>query len=230
MLLNSVDIEDGQLSTTSTIHQLTSTITSSSVTMPGTLSGSPPSSVTSHITDKCTKESTTPPSSPNIGGPLGAPQFSMEKTSEALDLQIDYWLVQSKESTKESKKSAESGSKCSLKTTFRSLQVSHLPASGEHVSSTSHLLTLNYVTKEKKQKIIRLGKKKEKEKDIDVKPQVVEGINRLICSTKSQPSQLRVNIDGVEWHGVKFFQLSSQWQTHIKHFPIGLFSQRETGF
>lgn len=27
-------------------------------------------------------------------------------------------------------------------------------------------------------------------------------------------------VDGVEWTGVKFFQLSTQWQTHIKHFPI----------
>lgn len=33
-----------------------------------------------------------------------------------------------------------------------------------------------------------------------------------------------VNIDGNEWTGVKFFQLSSQWQTHIRNFPITLFS------
>ena len=29
-----------------------------------------------------------------------------------------------------------------------------------------------------------------------------------------------VHIDGLEWTGVKFFQLSSQWQTHIKVFPV----------
>lgn len=31
-----------------------------------------------------------------------------------------------------------------------------------------------------------------------------------------------VSIDGTEWYGVKFFQLSAQWQTHIKTFPIAL--------
>lgn len=35
---------------------------------------------------------------------------------------------------------------------------------------------------------------------------------------------ISVNIDGNEWSGVKFFQLSSQWQTHIRNFPISLFS------
>jgi len=33
-----------------------------------------------------------------------------------------------------------------------------------------------------------------------------------------------VTIDGYEWSGVKFFQLSSQWQTHIKHFPVAVYS------
>jgi len=32
-----------------------------------------------------------------------------------------------------------------------------------------------------------------------------------------------VMIDGVEWTGVKFFQLSAQWQTHVKHFPVLVF-------
>jgi len=36
-----------------------------------------------------------------------------------------------------------------------------------------------------------------------------------------------VSIDGTEWSGVKFFQLSAQWQTHIKHFPITLFGYPE---
>ena len=33
-------------------------------------------------------------------------------------------------------------------------------------------------------------------------------------------SLFSVHIDGLEWTGVKFFQLSSQWQTHIKYFPV----------
>lgn len=33
---------------------------------------------------------------------------------------------------------------------------------------------------------------------------------------------ITVYIDGTEWTGVKFFQVSSQWQTHVKNFPIAL--------
>ena len=32
-----------------------------------------------------------------------------------------------------------------------------------------------------------------------------------------------VTIDGVDWTGVKFFQVSGQWQTHVKQFPVLLF-------
>lgn len=96
---------------------------------------------------------------------------------------------------------------------------------------------------------MRLGKKKEKDKDTDTgKSQTLEGVNRLICSSKSSHNTpLRGNeyniiifqtksycrlyllilfflvyIDGTEWSSVKFFQLSMQWQTHIKTFPIAL--------
>ena len=37
-----------------------------------------------------------------------------------------------------------------------------------------------------------------------------------------------VTIDGVDWNGVKFFQLSAQWQTHIKHIPLITFSTENT--
>lgn len=37
-----------------------------------------------------------------------------------------------------------------------------------------------------------------------------------------------VYIDGTEWTGVKFFQLSSQWQTHVKNFPVGLIGAQLT--
>ena len=48
----------------------------------------------------------------------------------------------------------------------------------------------------------------------------VECISRLICLSKGHNAPLKVHIDGSEWAGVKFFQLSSQWQTHIKFFPV----------
>lgn len=37
-----------------------------------------------------------------------------------------------------------------------------------------------------------------------------------------------VSIDGVEWSDIKFFQLAAQWPTHVKHFPVGLFSGSKT--
>lgn len=96
--------------------------------------------------------------------------------------------------------------------------------------------------------------KKPKEKELDSKSQVIDGISRLICTAKHQHTMLRgktapcclfhtitlesfmsssvdlstplvilVNIDGVEWNDVKFFQLAAQWPTHVKHFPVGIF-------
>jgi len=32
-----------------------------------------------------------------------------------------------------------------------------------------------------------------------------------------------VSVDGMEWNDVKFFQLASQWPTHVKYIPVGLF-------
>lgn len=92
---------------------------------------------------------------------------------------------------------------------------------------------------------MRLGKKKEKEKENEPKSQAVDGVTRLICSAKTHNIPLRgniiiiykqlffnlndknncyiaVTIDGTEWYGVKFFQLSAQWQTHIKTFPVAM--------
>lgn len=89
--------------------------------------------------------------------------------------------------------------------------------------------------------VMRLGKKKEKDRDAE-KEQCIDGVARLICSPKqSHLVPLRgelkffflllpflsffsrsVYIDGTEWSGVKFFQLSSQWQTHVKNFPVAL--------
>lgn len=96
---------------------------------------------------------------------------------------------------------------------------------------------------------MRLGKKKEKDRDTD-KEQCIDNVARLICSPKQHLAPLRgkynsilvklniliiksfsyfclVYIDGTEWTGVKFFQLSSQWQTHVKNFPVALIAPSE---
>ncbi|XP_076165314.1 phosphofurin acidic cluster sorting protein KrT95D isoform X3 [Ptiloglossa arizonensis] len=144
----------------------------------------------------------TPPSSPNVGQPT-------REGWEPVELQLDYWSKQTQ---------GEKG-KNTLRQAFRALHVQRLPPLGE---TPGHHLTMNYTTKEKKQKIMRLGKKKEKEKENEPKSQTVDGVTRLICSAKTHNIPLRVSIDGTEWYGVKFFQLSAQWQTHIKTFPIAL--------
>lgn len=146
-------------------------------------------------------------------------------TQESLELQVDYWplarpILDVKD--KSQSKGQDPTGKNSIKSTFRHLQVWRLPLAPNNGEYTNGL-TLSYATKEKKQKsVMRLGKKKEKDRDAE-KEQCVEGVARLICSPKqSHPVPLRVYIDGTEWTGVKFFQLSSQWQTHIKNFPIAL--------
>uniref|UniRef100_A0AAQ5XDS6 Phosphofurin acidic cluster sorting protein 2 n=1 Tax=Amphiprion ocellaris TaxID=80972 RepID=A0AAQ5XDS6_AMPOC len=139
--------------------------------------------------------------------------------SEVMGLQVDYWTWQGPEKKKEGEK-RDVGLKNTLKSNFRSLQVSRLPCGGELTPPPSMAMTV--VTKEKNKKVIFLSKKP-KEKELDSKSQVIDGISRLICTAKHQHTMLRVTIDGVEWNDVKFFQLAAQWPTHVKHFPVGIF-------
>ncbi|XP_041968996.1 phosphofurin acidic cluster sorting protein 1 isoform X2 [Aricia agestis] len=127
--------------------------------------------------------------------------------AEPQELQLDYWLVPPARCSE-----AEGGGKVTLKASFRALVITR---------NNAHL-SITYLTKEKKQKIMRLGKKKEKSGETEPgRAQTVDGVARLICSAKgSHNSPLRVYIDGTEWNGVKFFQLSTQWQTHVKTFPV----------
>lgn len=88
---------------------------------------------------------------------------------------------------------------------------------------------------------MRLGKKKEKEKDTEPRNHAVEGVSRLICSARAshtapmkgipvtslssvntKQQHFTVYIDGVDFNGVKFFQLSSTWQTHVKNVSVAL--------
>uniref|UniRef100_A0A668AYU7 Uncharacterized protein n=1 Tax=Myripristis murdjan TaxID=586833 RepID=A0A668AYU7_9TELE len=138
---------------------------------------------------------------------------------EVMGLQVDYWTWQGPEKKKEGEK-RDVGLKNTLKSNFRSLQVSRLPCGGELTPPPSMAMTV--VTKEKNKKVIFLSKKP-KEKELDSKSQVIDGISRLICTAKHQHTMLRVSIDGVEWNDVKFFQLAAQWPTHVKHFPVGIF-------
>ncbi|CAE1271389.1 PACS2 [Acanthosepion pharaonis] len=199
-----------------------------------TVSGSPPSQA--GPVEK-TKEGHTPPNSPNVS--LMSPSQSQQsvpasaalpfltattQSSEYMELQVEYWTLTSKTETGDKDRiNKKESSKCSLKTAFRSLHVYRLPPTPSE-TPVSAGFCMGVVTKEKKQKIMRIGKKS---KDPESKSQVIEGISRLICTSKNHNYTLKVVVDGVEWTGVKFFQLSSQWQTHIKNFPVVIFSYQE---
>ncbi|XP_052105972.1 phosphofurin acidic cluster sorting protein 1-like isoform X6 [Mytilus californianus] len=186
------------------------------VNSPALLSSSPPS----NNTLEKQKETNTPPSSPNVGIMATSNQSSstpIPVPGELLELQIEYWTTPVKIETSASKKDSN---KITLKTTFKYIHVQRLAQPGIPMSDLqSSTFTMLSVMKEKKQKIMRLKKAKETES----KSHTVDGISRLICTSKSQNHSLKVTVDGVEWTGVKFFQLSAQWQTHIKHFPVVLF-------
>ncbi|KAG5853248.1 hypothetical protein ANANG_G00071060 [Anguilla anguilla] len=171
------------------------------------------------------KEVATPPSSPSMSSVLaGQGSPSMSQGVDAIGLQVDYWLASLADKKREGER-RDTGCKNTLKSAFRSLQVTRLPGGGASDLQTQvNTMAMTVVTKEKNKKVptIFLGKKP-KEKDVDSKSQVIEGISRLICSAKQQQTILKVSIDGVDWNDVKFFQLAAQWPTHVKYFPVGLF-------
>ncbi|XP_026110331.1 phosphofurin acidic cluster sorting protein 1-like [Carassius auratus] len=185
----------------------------------------PSTSPPSHASPGGLKEVATPPSSPSIGGGLavqGSP--SMPHGGDAIGLQVDYWLASLAEKRREGER-RDTGCKNTLKSAFWSLQVSRLPGGGaSEPQAPLNTMAMTVVTKEKNKKVptIFLGKKP-KEREMDSKSQVIEGISRLICSAKQQQTILKVTIDGCEWNDVKFFQLAAQWPTHVKYLPVGLF-------
>lgn len=164
---------------------------------------------------------------------------SLSPGVEVMGLQVDYWTTQGLERKKEGEK-REMGIKNTLKSNFRSLQVSRIPSTGELVPPSTMAMTV--VTKEKNKKgkptlgcslplgpqsfVQRVGgnpadvaqqgsvsalgqggdiltgsvwpwspvmflSKKPKEKDLEPKSQVIEGITRLICTAKHQNTMLR---------------------------------------
>ncbi|XP_064809225.1 LOW QUALITY PROTEIN: phosphofurin acidic cluster sorting protein 2-like [Oncorhynchus masou masou] len=167
------------------------------------------------------KEATpTPPSSPSVNSSFSSYRYSYTQTQHLLmGLQVDYWVAPSPADRKRDVEKDSSSSKNTLKCTFRSLQVSRLPQAG---AQPQPAMSMTVVMKEKNKKVIFLPKKT-KDKDVESKSQVIDGISRLICTAKHQQTMLRVLIDGVEWNDVKFFQLAAQWSSHVKHFPIGIF-------
>ncbi|KAM9378917.1 phosphofurin acidic cluster sorting protein 2 isoform 2-T2 [Phaethornis superciliosus] len=185
------------------------------------LSSTPPS-----VSPAVKEASPTPPSSPSVTGSFSSPSQSLG--AELMGLQVDYWIAAPPiDRKRDPEKKDPSTTKNTLKCTFRSLQVSRLPPSGE--IATTPTMSMTVVTKEKNKKVMFLPKKT-RDKEIESKSQCIEGISRLICTAKHQQNMLRVLIDGVEWNDVKFFQLAAQWSSHVKHFPICIFGHSKSNF
>ncbi|KAE8600092.1 hypothetical protein XENTR_v10013065 [Xenopus tropicalis] len=159
-----------------------------------------------------------PPPSPSVTSGLTS-SGAVQQGVEVMGLQVDYWQSQGAERKKDGDR-RDVAIKNTMKSNFRSLQVSRLPTPGETAVPPCMVMTI--VTQEKNKKVMFLSKKP-KEKEVESRSQVIEGISRLICTAKNQNTMLRVTIDGVEWNDVKFFQLAAQWPTHVKQFPVGIF-------
>uniref|UniRef100_S4RCM2 Phosphofurin acidic cluster sorting protein 2 n=1 Tax=Petromyzon marinus TaxID=7757 RepID=S4RCM2_PETMA len=169
----------------------------------------------------------TPPSSPSVTSGLTASGHASSPGTELMGLQVDYWATPAgwpAERKAGGEKREGPAAKNTLKSNFRSLVVSRLPSSGDSLPTATMSMTVVTQEKNKKEHVMFLTKKP-KDKESEPKSQVMEGINRLICTAKHQQTMLRatVTIDGVEWNDVKFFQLAAQWSTHVKHFPVGVF-------
>ncbi|XP_078089590.1 phosphofurin acidic cluster sorting protein 2 isoform X1 [Mustelus asterias] len=186
------------------------------------LSSTPPT-----LSPAMKEASPTPPSSPSVGSGLYSSSQSLGHSGELMGLQVDYWIAQQLADKKKDPEKKDATAKNTLKCTFRSLQVSRLPNGGE--ITTLPTMSMTVVTKEKNKKVMFLPKKT-KDKELESKSQVIEGISRLICTAKQQQTMLRVTIDGVEWNDVKFFQLAAQWSSHVKYFPIGIFSHLKCAY
>lgn len=109
--------------------------------------------------------------------------------------------------------------KVTIKAHFKTLLVSRSPSSGS--------LSLTYLKEKRKDKMLqKLGMKKgQKQKPEEgAAPSQVPSIGRMLCSASGKHNELTVIIDGNAYNGIRYFQTSPQWQTHIKYFPIAFFT------
>lgn len=91
----------------------------------------------------------TPPSSPSMSSALAVVGSPSSPYGDVIGLQVDYWLGHPGERRREGDK-RDASSKNTLKSVFRSVQVSRLPHGGE--AQLSGTMAMTVVTKEKNKK------------------------------------------------------------------------------
>ncbi|KAL3068095.1 hypothetical protein niasHT_038085 [Heterodera trifolii] len=158
-------------------------------------------------------------------------------TSDGRELQIEYWTSLGYPFPSSStapcnyispndvghSNSANVGSKFSMKASVRTLSIVREPM--------SNLLSMLFVKERKKDKVLHKLGRRNKQKPSEAsgvafssQSRVVSGVTRIVCTTSGiggkKEAAMEVSIDGVLWRGVRFFQISAQWQTHVKLFPV----------
>ncbi|PAV71977.1 hypothetical protein WR25_16664 [Diploscapter pachys] len=156
-----------------------------------------------------------PPNSPYARSDISAREMSVEFWTNPLGENVALNASFGNATTPTSKKD---NSKSTIKSTFRSLIV--------HRNHSNALLSMSYVKEKKKDKMLhKLGMKKGQKSDLDMSPVQISSITRVLCCPTSKHHSLNVFVDGALHLGVRYFQTSAQWQTHIKTFPLTLLSQ-----
>ncbi|GMT09212.1 hypothetical protein PFISCL1PPCAC_509, partial [Pristionchus fissidentatus] len=167
-----------------------------------------------------------PPASPHTKGTGGS---SLDRQ----EVQVEYWVSRGEEAGSSAilaplppgqfpstpsgggKKDKEN---CklqeSMKSHFKTLMINR-PANAP-------LLKLQFVKEKKKDKMFqKLGMKNKSKNEVESSPSVIFNVSRLLCSAQGKHT-LTVVVDGCAYGDVRFFATSSQWQTHVKYFPVGL--------
>ncbi|CAD5231916.1 unnamed protein product [Bursaphelenchus xylophilus] len=176
---------------------------------------------------------------PSSISPPVSPQLPKQQESSK-ELHLEYWtdlpstslpthhdldpLDQSfMQNTPGSAKSSVMGNKYSIKATLRTLSIAR--------ESMSSLLSIQFVKEKRKDKVLQKLGRKPKPKNAEgfahSQARVVANVSRLLCSG-GKNSELELSIDGVFWKHIRFFQVASQWQTHVKQFPISMPSPPQT--
>uniref|UniRef100_A0A0R3RY56 Phosphofurin acidic cluster sorting protein 2 n=1 Tax=Elaeophora elaphi TaxID=1147741 RepID=A0A0R3RY56_9BILA len=169
-----------------------------------------------------------------VQGALGVQQLSPPltphniKISDSQDLLIEYWIPNNQNNESGASSGISSSAtgtvkrepqflKCSIRSAFRSFAVFRKPFSA--------LLSFQFVKERRRDKMLqKIGMKKvqRNESESQSSVQCISNVARLICSGKHP---LTVSIDGCVWSEIRFFQISAQWQTHVKYFPVCLLSR-----
>jgi hypothetical protein len=182
-------------------------------------------------------------SNSNRDSPPNSPQDAQCQDELGYNLQLDYWnlssvvhsdrltgtysapsinasmIMQHSNLLKESM--FTKANKTSVKALFKSLQIYRTNFLKSNLQCTSDIdplnnLTIIYLIKEKKQKIMRLGKKSKESEH----KETIEGSTKLVCTSRSQHIPLSVFIDDIEYDNIKLLQMSSLWNDNIKNLNI----------